>query len=88
MDKMREEFERGMHNPHGWDMSRSGNSYDNGYVETMWLGFQRGYQAATAEAEKYRGAFALYIAITKGDIIFPDALKEADEFTKQALQKD
>jgi len=45
MDKMREEYEN-------WHFERVGDVMDN----KSWTAFVAGYQAATAEAEKYREA--------------------------------
>jgi hypothetical protein len=58
MDKMREEFEKWA-NKQGLYLARLddiSNTYFTEEEQLAWEAYQAGYQAATAEAEKYREA--------------------------------
>ena len=97
---MRKEFERITESTYEGDFTKYENGdYVNEIQQYQWEGFQAGYQAATAEAEKYREALEFYANEDNYDdncAPFFEDMAEGHNITqvdlgrtaKQALQKD
>lgn len=64
-----------------WKILEPSNSggYRHAGVHYAWKGYQAGYQAATAEAEKYREALEKMIELTKNCNYEPIAISTTDE---------